>query len=437
MIGSNLERFSGMKRHYTLATLAFVMVALLQLALAPRATAQEVQRIAAIVNDEVVSVMDLVGRINLVIFSTGLQDSAETRKRIGPQVLRTLIDERLRLQEAKRRNVSVTEAELRERIRLIEQQNNIPENQITNFLKAQRIAPESMFTQIRSEISWIKLVRRRLQSTVTISDDEVDEWFARRQASEGQTEYRLSEIFTIVENTREDAEIRDSATRIVEQLRGGADFASMARQLSSGVTAAAGGDAGWVLQEQLQEEVSAAVVALEPGEISDPISTSGGYLIVLLRDRRERLAPNPNEVKVALKQILLPVSGDAGSDEIESQIKFAQEIGGTVAGCDDMTRTAAELDPSTSGDVGTIRIGDLPATLRSAVIGLEVGKISQPTRTDAGIHLLMVCERIEPPGSRTPNREEVRAKLMENKLESLSRRYLRNLRREAFVDIRI
>ena len=426
-----------MKRHYTLATLALVMVALVQLILAPRATAQEVQRIAAIVNDEVVSVMDLVGRINLVIFSTGLQDSAETRKRIGPQVLRTLIDERLRLQEAKRRNISVTEAELRERIRSIEQQNNIPENQIAEFLKAQRIAPETMFAQIRSELSWIKLVRRRLQSTVTISDDEVDEWFAQRQASEGRTEYRLSEIFTIVENTREDAEIRDSATRIVDQLRGGADFASMARQLSNGVTAAAGGDAGWVLQEQLQEEVSAAVVALEPGEISDPISTSGGYLIVLLRDRRERLAADPNEVKVALKQILLPVAGDAGADQIESQTELAQEISGTVAGCDDMARTAAELDPSTSGDVGIIRIGDLPATLRSAVIGLEVGKISQPTRTDAGIHLLMVCERIQPPGSRMPHREEVRAKLMENKLESLSRRYLRNLRRDAFVDIRI
>ena len=393
-----------MKRHYTLATLAFVMVALVQLTLAPHATAQEVQRIAAIVNDEVVSVMDLVGRINLVIFSTGLQNSAETRKRIGPQVLRTLIDERLRLQEAKRRNISVTEAELRERIRLIEQQNNIPENQITKFLEAQHIAPKSMFTQIRSEISWIKLVRRRLQSTVTISDDEVDEWFAQRQASEGRTEYRLSEIFTIVENTREDAEIRDSATRIVDQLRGGADFASMARQLSNGVTAAAGGDAGWVLQEQLQEEVSAAVVALEPGQISDPISTSGGYLIVLLRDRRERLATNPNEVKVALKQILLPVSGDAGADEIESQTELAREISGTVAGCDDMARTAAELDPSTSGDVGTVRIGELPVTLRSAVLGLEIGKISQPVRTESDIHLLMVCERIEPPGSRMPHR---------------------------------
>ncbi len=341
------------------------------------------------------------------------------------------------MHEAKRQNISVTEAELRERIRLIEQQNNIPENQITEFLKAQRIAPESMFAQIRSELSWIKLVRRRLQSTVTISDDEVDEWFVQRQASEGRTEYRLSEIFTIVENTQEDAEIRDSATRIVDQLRGGADFAGMARQLSNGVTAAAGGDAGWVLQEQLQEEVSAAVVALEPGEISDPISTSGGYLIVLLRDRRERLAADPNEVRVALKQILLPLAGDAGADQLESQTELAQEISGTVAGCDDMARTAAELDPSTSGDVGIIRIGDLPATLRSAVIGLEVGKISQPTRTDAGIHLLMVCERIQPPGSRMPHREEVRAKLMENKLESLSRRYLRNLRRDAFVDIRI
>ncbi|MCZ6840123.1 MAG: peptidylprolyl isomerase [Alphaproteobacteria bacterium] len=432
-----LNGLHGMKRHNTLATLAIVMVALVQLTLAPRATAQEVQRIAAIVNDEVVSVMDLVGRINLVIFSSGLQDSAETRKRIGPQVLRTLIDERLRLQEARRQNVSVTEAELRDRIRLIEQQNNIPENQISEFLKAQRIAPESMFTQIRSEISWIKLVRRRLQSTVTISDDEIDEWFDQRKASEGRTEYRLSEIFIIVENTREDTEMHDNATRIVDQLRGGADFENMARQLSNGVTAAAGGDAGWVLQEQLQEEVSVAVMALEPGQFSDPISTSGGYLIVLLRDRRERLATNPNEVKVALKQILLPISSDAGADEIKSQTEFAQEISGTLAGCDDMARTAAELDPSTSGDVGTVRIGDLPAALRSAVIGLEIGKISQPTRTEAGIHLLMVCERIEPPGSRMPSREEVHARLMENKLESLSRRYLRNLRREAFVDIRI
>ena len=426
-----------MKRHHSLATLAFVMVALIQIALPPRATAQDVQRIAAIVNDEVVSVKDLVGRINLVIFSSGLQDTAETRKRIGPQILRTLIDERLRLQEAKRRNISVTEAELRERIHLIEQENNIPENQITSFLEAQRISPESMFTQIRSEISWIKLVRRQLQSTVTISDDEVDEWFAQREASEGLTEYRLSEIFIIVENTQEDAELRDSTARIVDQLRGGAEFASMARQFSNGIAAPQGGDTGWVLKQQMQEEVSAAVLALEPGEISDPIGTGGGYLIVLLRDRRERLATNPNDVRVALKQILLPVSSDAGADEIESQTTFAQEIGSTVAGCDDMTRTAAELDPSTSGDVGTVRIGDLPDTVRSAVIGLEVGKVSQATRTEAGIHLLMVCERIEPPGSRTPHREEVRARLMENKLESLSRRYIRNLRREAFVDIRI
>ena len=426
-----------MKRLFAITTLAFVTAVLVQLGLTPKAAAQEVQRIAAIVNDEVVSVMDLIGRVNLVIFTSGLKDSPETRRRIGPQVLRTLIDERLRLQEAKRRNISVTEAEMRERIRIIEQQNNIPENQLANILRTQRIAPETMFNQLRSEISWIKLVRRRLQSTTTISDDEVDEWFAQRKASEGRTEYRMSEIFIIVENTSEDAELRENAARIVEQLRGGADFASMARQLSNGVTAAAGGDVGWVLKEQLLEEVGAAIDKLDPGEITEPIGTSGGYLIIQLRDRRQRLVSNPDDVRVALKQILLPVARDSSADEVASQIVLAKEIGSTMAGCDDMSRTAAELDPSISGDVGTLRIGDLPDNLRTAVRTLEVGVISQPTRSEAGIHLLMVCERIEPPGARMPNREQVRDRLMENKLESLSRRYLRNLRREAFVDIRI
>ena len=247
----------------------------------------------------------------------------------------------------------------------------------------------------------------------------------------------MSEIFIIVENTSEDAELRENAARIVEQLRGGADFAGMARQLSNGVTAAAGGDVGWVLKEQLLEEVGAAIDKLDPGEITEPIGTSGGYLIIQLRDRRQRLVSNPDDVRVALKQILLPVARDSSADEVASQIVLAKEIGSTVAGCDDMSRTAAELDPSISGDVGTLRIGDLPDNLRTAVRALEVGVISQPTRSEAGIHLLMVCERIEPPGARMPNREQVRDRLMENKLESLSRRYLRNLRREAFVDIRI
>ncbi len=101
-----------------------------------------------------------------------------------------------------------------------------------------------------------------------------------------------------------------------------------------------------------------------------------------------------------------------------------------------MDKVAREVDPNTSGDLGRVRLKDLPPRLRKAVRELPVGEISPPVRTPAGYHLLMVCERIEPEGG-LPDRAEVHEALMEKRLKLLSRRYLRDIRRSAFVDVRI
>lgn len=193
---------------------------------------------------------------------------------------------------------------------------------------------------------------------------------------------------------------------------------------------------GWVQQHQLTKEVAAALDALAPGQVSDPIPTSGGYLIAYLRERRLRMVANPNNTKITLKQIILPASGTTPKEESQVHLALAETIRSTVTDCDDMTRIAAEIDPSTSGDLGTVRLGDLPTDLRRMVRDLPVGTISAATQTELGVLLLMVCNRVEQKVN-LPNHERVRRRLLGKKFELLSRRYLRDLRRIAYVDTRI
>ncbi len=417
-------------RHIALAAFAAAASAVTS------APAQEVQRIAAVVNDDIISVFDLVERMKLVIFSSGLRDTPEVTQRIAPQVLRTLIDERLRLQEAELNNVSVSEAEQAIAIADIEKRNDIPPNRLDEFLRARRIDAETVRAQVRAEIAWGKLLRRRLQSSLVISDDLIDERLARLTASRGVTEHLISEIFLVVESPEAEHLVRRNAQRVVEEIRAGASFAALAAQLSLGVTAAQGGDVGWMIEDQLSPELAEAVARLEAGKVSDPIRANGGYLIVQLRDRRQRLTADPNDTQVSLMQILLPLAEGVTEAGKADLLAHAGTIRNSIGDCDDMRRKASEIDSSTSGDLGTVHVRDLPPHLRKIVRELPVGTVSQPVSTKLGVHLLMVCDRIAAKPD-LPDREQVRRSLLGQRLELLSRRYLRDLRRSAFIDKRI
>lgn len=408
----------------------------LTLGISTLASAQDVQRIAAVVNDEIVSVFDLVERVKLVALSSGLEQSPEVLQQLGPQVLRGLIDERLRLQEAALNNVAVTDEELANAMRSLEERNKIPTNGLENFLTSQDIDPDTMITRLRAQIAWVKLLHQRQRRSLTISDDEVDAELDRLRASQGRQEYDIIEIFLLVESPDREAAVRQNARRIMEQIDAGADFAALARQFSEGATARQGGDVGWVLADQLAEEVAAKLVNLRPGQVLGPVRTGGGFLIVNLRDRRQRMIGNPDETQVQLKQIVLEMPEGAAEAEVAQQSATAVSLRATVSGCEDMARAATEIDPTVSGDLGMLRLKDLPPHFREVARNLPIGSISDPVRTKLGLHLLMVCDRIDA-GPALPGREQIRDSLGEKRLDSLARQYLRDLRRSAFVEVRI
>jgi len=416
------------------AVVALALTAALVAGAAVRA--QEVERIAAVVNDDAISVFDLIQRIRLVIFSSGLPNRPETMQKIGPQVLRTLIDEKLRLQEAKRQKITVSDAEMKAALSQIESNNRIPAGTLDQYLRKRGIDPETVKDKIRAQIAWTKLVSLKRKADLVVTDDEVEAEIKRIEASRGSVEYRLSEIFLAVESEADEPRVLQNATQLIEQIRNGADFAALARQFSVDANASSGGDVGWVSKDQLADPIAEAVATLKPGALAGPIRTPGGYVILRLADRRRRMAGNPDDAVVTLRQILFPLPAVAADGVVRKVTARAEEIRSSIRSCNDMDRVARALDPSRPADVGRVRLGDMPPALRDVVKALPVNQVSEPVRSQLGVHLLMVCDRQEAQ-SGAPDPAAVRRRLENQRFDLVSRRYLRDIRREAFVDIRI
>ncbi len=249
--------------------------------------AQDAFRPAAVVNDEVISVLDLAMRVRLAIVGAGVQDSPEIRRRLTPQVLRGLVDERLQMQEAERLDISVSDDQVARALEQISEQNNMSEGQFLSMLRNRGIIPTTLIDQIRAQIAWESIIQRRLRPTIEISDEEVQAVVDRLAARQGSIERRIAEIFVAVESAAQEQEALANANRLLEQVRAGANFAGLARQFSQSGTASLGGDRGWVQDGELAEELNQALAQMGPGQVSSPVRTPAGFTILLVRDMRK------------------------------------------------------------------------------------------------------------------------------------------------------
>ena len=403
------------------------------------ARAQDVQRIAAVINDEVISIFDVNARISLVIASSGLPNKKDTRRRLAPQVLHELIDETLKMQEAKRLTISVGKQEIDRILSQIERQNNLPKGRLKDMLARQGVEIKTLIDQIEARIAWVKVVRRRMLSRVEIGQDEIDGVLAEIEANKGKPEHHVEEIFLPVDRPEDENRVRKVAERLLEQLQGGAKFGAVARSFSQSASAAMGGDLGWIKLGQLGGTMDAALLKMQPGQMSKPIRSLAGFHILRLRDRREAQGLTPENVKVSLNQLFVPVRPNPGQAEVARGMGTAQAFAQRARSCEDMTALGKETGSPLSGSLGTIELAKLPAQLRSVVRDLPVGQASQPIRSGDGIVVLMVCKRIggDAVRSEAAERKKIEEMLMGQRLEILSRQYLRDLRRAAFVDVRI
>jgi peptidyl-prolyl cis-trans isomerase SurA len=395
------------------------------------------QRIAAVVNDEVVTIRDLNERLQLVMVTSGIPDNEQARTRLAPQVLRGLIEETLQLQEAKRLNIEVDQADIDNALDTIAKRNKLSVDQMKSFLVGRGINLDTLTRQLRAQIAWLKVINREIRPKVTVTVDQLDMAVQEARDSRGQPEYLLSEIVLPVDNPAQADKVAQDAQRLTQTLREGANFEALAHQVSVAASAARGGDVGWVSAASIPPELQAVLDRMHPGDISDPLSSPIGYHIFWLRDQRTAAPPvdaNRAAVQVQLTQILFPTDGSPAA--VTQARDRATGLRDQLTDCPTMAKVAAEIKAPASGDLGWVKVGDLPPAIGKAVLDLPVGQVSPPLQGPSGIHLLMVCGRRNPEGT-TPERQQIAKRLEEERIDRLARRYLRDLRKQAFIDVRM
>lgn len=389
-----------------------------------------IERIAAVVNDDAISYTDTEARLRLALLSSNLPDSAEVRQRLMPQVLRSLIEERLQLQETKRLNISVSDAEVSGAMAKIAEQNRMQRADFDRFLSSHNVPASTLVSQVRANLAWNKLVQRKLRPQVFVSDEEIDAFLDRIRANTGKPEFLTAEIFLAVDTPAQDEEVRRTGEHLVDLMRQGAPFSAVARQFSQAAGANTGGDLGWVQAGQLSDDLNKALLMLHPGQVSPPIRSAAGYHILMVREQRTISAGDPSQTQVHLLQMTFPV----GSGDRAAVAARIQEFAGRVHGCDAFE---AEIKAGHNGtDMGIVRASDLPPEVARMVTALPIGQLSPPFGNERQAVTLMVCER-KAADAGLPSRDAVQANLGNERIEQLQRRYLYDLRRTAYVDVRM
>jgi peptidyl-prolyl cis-trans isomerase SurA len=401
----------------------------------PAAAQEQSERVAAVVNEDAISMRDFEMRIKLVLLSSSLPDTMETRSRVGGQVLRKLIDERLQLQEADKNKISVSTADINNGIGNIEHQNNMPKGAMESLLKNKGIDPETLRIQVKSEIAWARTVRRELQPEIKVGEAEVDGRLQALKENLGKPEYLTAEIFLPIDNSSHKDEVEALANHLMDQLHQGAPFSGLARQFSQ-TGGASGGDLGWVSDGMLDDELMKVLETLTPGHASHPIASFDGIHILLLRDKRIA-GQAKSEPVLDMAVINLTTLPSATAAERDDQVKRLLEITKGQSSCDDFPKALKAIPSADWSRPGKTHPSEMPREVMALVDNLPLLQVSQPLSMPDGKRFYVVCTRAEPDASGLPSRDDIRERIESEKLDVLAKRYLRDIRRAAFVEFRI
>ncbi len=404
------------------------------------AYSQATLNIAAVINDEVVSIYDLSQRIDLVVLFSNLPNTPETHQRIAPGILRKLIREKLHLQEAARIGIEVPEAAIQNSISIIENSNNVPVGGMKSMLESRGIDIETLRQQVRAELAWIDVVRTLFRRLVTVSEQEVEDVLNKTRANAGKPEYLVAEIF-LAYDEKPRSEVEQVAQRIYAQIGAGASWPQIAQNFSESASAQNGGDLGWVLADDLGAVLSGVLSQLKPGQISSPITTDDGVYLLLVRDKRiaSDIAPTNADVKVGIHQLHLALPENASASLIADTMNKARTLAASTATCPAFANLAKSEGSERSGFLGEFDLDQLNPQFKSMVQSLEVGGVSQPFRTADGVIVLMVCSR-QSEGGVDPvaaARERIERDILNERLSRMAAQHEEKLRRQAFIEIRL
>jgi peptidyl-prolyl cis-trans isomerase SurA len=402
------------------------------------APAGQATRIVAVVNGDVISNDDVDNRARLFAISTGLPMTVDVIDRLKHQITRQLVDERLRMQEVQRRHVVIPDKAIAEAIRNIEARNNLPAGALRQKLQSDGVSYRTLIDQIRTELGWMQVLREQLGEKATITDAEVADQQRLLALQAGKPEYRVGEIFIPVDDPANTADAQRFAETVISELRAGAPFSVVAAEFSQNQRALQGGEIGWVQPNQLDPEVAKLVAEMPAGAISNPVKVPGGFSIVTLQGKRE-IGRDIGTV-LSLRQVFLPFTAplnpQAPTDQQRQMLDKARGISASVHSCEQMEEVGKSNDsghPVNPGDVPLDSIN--PPAFRQVIANMPFDKATQPLVASDGIAVIIVCSRDQKNLAQL-NKPEIRAQLLNDRVELLARQLQSDLRRRARIEVR-
>ncbi|WP_369060080.1 peptidylprolyl isomerase [Caulobacter sp. 73W] len=404
---------------------------------APQAPQPLAESIAAVVNDDLVSTYDLMQRMRLLMVTSGVQPTQETLPQLQAEAMRSLVDERLQIQELRRierqnkTEIIATDKEVDQEIADVARGNNISAEQLLASLSAQGVGAQTFREQLRAEQSWQNYISGRYGSRLRIGEDQISAFQQRLAEASSKPQYQVGEVFLDAARVGGMDVAMNGAAQLVAQMQQGAPFPAVARQFSAAATAANGGDAGWVAAGEMPPEVDAALATLRPGQLSAPIPVKDGVYIIFLRNKRS----GADSLMVDLKQAAVTLPAGASESEVAAANAKLVELRAQVNSCAALEPAAAQMTGVIAGDLGEAEIKDLAPAFQEAARTLQVGQLSAPIRTDAGLHIVAVCGKKQG-GQNAPSHDQIENCLRGQQLGLISKRTLRDLRNSATIETR-
>ncbi|MGA7800751.1 MAG: peptidylprolyl isomerase [Gammaproteobacteria bacterium] len=404
--------------------------------------AQEINRIVAVVNDDVIVQSELDAKVKLVRDQLAAQNTPLPADNVlRRQVLERLITQHLEMQLAASNGITVDDDTLDAAMRRLASQNNMNLTQFRAALERDGYDYTQFRDQIRQQIVIQRLQQRMVDNRVQVTSQEVDNELSR-MATSGQSneEYHLAHILVAVPDAASPAQIQAAehkAEGILQKLRNGADFREMAVAESDGQQALKGGDLGWRKAGQLPTIFTNIAQKMKPGDISGLIRSPSGFHIIKLvaaRGEQEHVITQTLARQILIKPNQLKSGAQARHEleELRQRILNGNDFGALARAHSDDKVSAAN-----GGGLGWVNPGQLTPKFEQEMDKLKIGQISQPFETRYGWHIVQVLDRRKHDSTKDYRRAMARDLVHKRKAEEALNIWLRQLRDDAYVKIQL
>lgn len=408
----------------------------------PASAAQMLDRIVAVVNQDVVLASELEHELNSVVAQLRQRNTQlPARDVLERQVLERLILLRLQMATAERIGIRVDDATLNNAVQRIAEQNKLSLSEFRDTLQQEGIDFARFREGLRREITIARLHQRHAESQVSVTPQEIEEFLASQKAGAERTEYLVGHILISTPENASPEQVksaREKAEAVRAELLGDADFAKVAAARSDSATALEGGQLGWRSQEELPTIFADEVPRLSVGQVAEVIQSPSGFHVIKLLDRRsgERQLVTQTHARHILIRPNEVVS------EAEARTRLATLRRRVLDGGEDFGELArANSDDKASavsgGDLGWASPGNFVPSFEEAMAGLAPGEISEPFQTRYGWHIVQVLGRREHDSTDEFRRARAAEVIRQRKSEEVLDAWLRRMRDEAYVDIRL